>query len=198
MKKIETIWLYLLDQAIEQKQFQHTQAGLAKLFKYSTSTVNLALHKPAAIGAIRKSGKFFVVTDPLKLLYLSATTRNLAKDIIYQTYSSLPIPELEGLAPPSAIYGAYSAAGQILQEPPADYSALYLYLDPDRLDQLKSRYPFVKSGSTQIIVLKKPLYLPIPNHTSLSHTFIDIWNMRDWYARDFTQALEEKIHDLLS
>jgi len=198
MKKIETIWHYLLFQAIEQKQFQHTQAGLAKLFQYSTSTINLALVKPTAIGAVRKSGKFFVVADVLKLLYLAATIRNLAKDIIYQTRSALSIHELEGLAPPTAIYGGYSAASQILIEPPADYSTLYLYLDPNYLTELKSRYPYVKSGPTHIIILKKPTYLPIPNHTPLSHTFIDIWNMPEWYARDFTQALEDKIHDLLS
>lgn len=198
MKKIETIWHHLLYQAIEHEEFQHTQAGLAELFHYSTSTINLALVKPTAIGAVRKSGKFFVVADPLKLLYLASTIRNLSKDILYQTSSSLSIHEIEGLTPSDSVYGGYSAAKEILGESPADYSTLYLYHDLSQLDEIKSRYPLNKTGPTKIIVLQKPPYLPLPNHTSLPHTFIDIWNMSDWYSHDFTLALEDKIHGLLS
>ena len=96
------------------------------------------------------------------------------------------------------VYGGYSAATQILGEPPSDYTTLYLYTDPKNLPEIKSRYPVSKSGSSQVIILKKPIYSPLKNHTSLPHTFIDIWNMWDWYARDFTSALEDKIHGLLS
>lgn len=198
MKKIETIWHHLLNQAIDQGQFQHTQAGLAAQFGFSTSTINLALDKPSAIGAVRKSGKFFVVADPLKLLYLAATTRNLAKDVFYHTTSNVSIKELEGLAPPTSIFAGYTAASIILKEPPADYSSLYLYDTHNNLDTIKSRYPKETAGSTQIFVLNRSSYLPTKNHTSLAHTFIDIWNMSDWYAHDFTQSLEEKIHGLLS
>jgi hypothetical protein len=198
MKKIETIYHYLLYQAIEKTQFQHTQAGLAELFRFSTSTINLALAKPTAIGAVRKSGKFFVVADPLKLLYLAATFRNLAKDIIYHTTSTLTIHELEGLAPPATIFGGYSAASQILVEPPADYSSLYLYTDSSDLHTIKSRYPSTTAGSTQVVILQKPTHIQATAHTSLPPTFIDIWNMSDWYAHDFITALEDKIRGLLS
>jgi hypothetical protein len=198
MKKIETIWQYLLFQAIEQCEFRHTQAGLAQLFHYSTSTINLALVKPTAIGAVRKSGKFFIVADVIKLLYLASTIRSLTKDIMYHTYSDLPIHELEGLAPADTIFAGYTAASQILSEPPADYTSLYLYLDPSHLDLAKSRYPSLKSGPTQVYILRSPTYLPLKPRTTLPHTFVDIWNMRDWYARDFTQALEAKINGLLS
>jgi len=199
MKKIETIWHYLLYQAIEQKSLKHTQSALALDFGFSISTINLALKKPTAIGAIRKSGKFFVVADAQKLLYLASTIRNLSKDIIYQTKSEMPIHALEGLAPASAIFGGYTAASHLLGgEPPADYSSLYLYCDPICLEEVSIRYPSSKTGSTQVIVLRKPIYSPTPNTTSLPHTFVDIWNMRDWYARDFTIALEEKINGLLS
>lgn len=198
MKKIETIWHYLLHQAIEKNNFRHTQVGLAKDFSYSTSTVNLALTKPTSIGALRKSGKFFVVTDPKKLLYLWATHRNLNKDLIYSTTSTLPIKELEGLAPPTALYGGYSAAKEILGEPAADYNTLYLYLDKVKLADLKLRYPNSKVGTSQIRVLQSPFYSPTPHHTSLTHTFVDIWNMADWYSTDFITSLETKIHELLS
>lgn len=198
MKKIETIWHYLLYSAITDQQFQHTQAGLATLFHYSTSTVNLALAKPTAIGAVRKSGKFFVVTDPEKLLYLWATIRSPNKDILYETTSPLSLPELEGLAPADSLYGGYTAASLILGEPPADYSCLYLYIKPNTLEALRARYPSSKHGSSHIIALATPSYSPTPHHTSLPHTFVDLWNNPDWYARDFTLTLQEHIHGLLS
>lgn len=199
MKKIETIWHHLLYQAIEKREFRHTQAGLAELYGFSTSTANLALVKPTAIGAIRKSGKFFVVADVLKLLYLWATVRNLDKDMLYSTHSPLPIRELEGLAPPGTLYGGYSAASQILGEPPADYNVLHLYLEKVDLGIAKTRYPKINTGPSQVIIYHRPLFLPASLHTTtLPHTFVDIWNMRDWYARDFTSSLEDKIHDLLS
>jgi hypothetical protein len=203
VKKIETIWHHLLYDAIEQKQFQHTQAGLAQTYRMSTSTVNLALIKPTAIGAIRKSGKFFVVADVLKLLYLWATVRNLPHDVLYQTYSDLSINQLVGIAPPNALFGGYYAASQILGEPPADYTTLHLYLPKGDLELVKTRYPFSKTGLNQVIVYHNPLdlYSQIKTPTattSLPNTFVDIWNLSDWYARDFTQGLEDKIHGLLS
>lgn len=198
MKKIETIWHYLLFQAIEKQEFKHTQAGIAEQFHYSTSTINLALTKPTAIGAVRKSGKFFVLADPEKLLYLWATIRNPNRDILYQTTSVLPITELEGLAPAGSLYGGYSAARHLLGEPPADYTTLYLYVPTTLLPQLQVRYPTSKLGSSHIVALAMPPYSPTPNHTSLPHTFVDLWNSPDWYAHDFTTALKEKIHDLLS
>lgn len=198
MKKIETIWHHLLNQAIDHGEFQHTQAELAAQFHFSLSTINLALDKPSAVGAVRKSGKFFVVADPLKLLYLASTVRNLGSDIIYQTTSNLSIHQLESLTPPSAIYGGYSAATQILGESPSDYSALHLYLDPTHLGELQSRYPASKSGATTLIAFKKTPHLHQINHTTLAHTFIDVWNMPDWYTHNFTSALEDKIRDLLS
>lgn len=198
MKKIETIWHYLLFEALEHKKYRHTQAGLAAHFHYSTSTINLSLVKPEAVGAVRKSGKFFVLTDPIKLLYIWATLRNLSRDIIYSTRSDLAIGELEGLAPPNAHYGLYSATAKIFSEPPADYSTLYLYLDPSELALAKTRYPVSQSGNHQIVILKNPPYLPLPNLTSLPHTYVDIWNVNDWYAVEFLHSLEDKIHGLLS
>ncbi len=198
MKKIETIWHHLLFQTIEKKEFQHTQAALADSFGFSTSTINLALDKPTSIGAIRKSGKFFVVSDPRKLLYLAATIRNLTRDTLYHTNSILPITELEGLATPDTVYGGYTAAKYLLGEPPADYNHLYLYAQPSSLPSLKLRYPKSQVGNNHIVVLDLPPHLPLTGHTSLPLTFVDIWNMSDWYAHDFIVSLEAKINGLLS
>ena len=199
MKKIETIWHYLLWSAVEKKQYRHTQAGLAADFGYSLSTVNLALARPTAIGAIRKSGKFFVLADYKKLLYFWATARTLSRDILYHTRAPQSVRELAGIAPPGAVFAGYSAASKLLGEPPADYTKLYLYVSPDRLQQAALRYPKATYGPSEIIILRLPQALgTFGSVTTLPWTFVDIWNMSDWYAHDFAAALEEKIYGLLS
>ena len=199
MRKIETIWHHLLWKAIEKKVFKHTQAEIASYFDYSLSTVHHALATPSEIGAIRKETKFFVLENVEKLLYFWASLRNLERDIIYTTYVDNEVGEIEGLVPPEVIYGAYSAGRRLLGEPPADYSKVYLYLKEEHLSKVKTRFPYNPDHPPNLFILKAPAFLsqygPI---TTYPHTFVDIWNLRDWYSRDFTLALEEKIHELLS
>lgn len=199
MRKIETIWHYLLNTALEKKQYKHTQKDLAQLFKYSISTVNHALTAPASIGAVRKESKFFVLENFQKLLYYWASVRNLQKDIIYQTYYQGNVLSIEGLLPPESIYACYSAAKKILKEPPADYSKVYFYLAEKRINSLVKRFPKIQAGEANIFVLKEPPTMKNYGQiTTLPQTFVDIWNLKDWYAQDFFQALEKKIYALLS
>lgn len=199
MKKIEIIWHHLLTSALNDHQYQHTQAGIAASFHYSTSTVHAALTRPTALGAIRKSGKFFVLADPTKLLYFWATNRNLARDTLYHTTSPLSVRELESLIPPTAAYGGYSAATRLLDSPPADYTHIFFYLPTQDLTSAKSRFPHASSGPTQLTILKTPPQLGFFNSlTSLPLTFVDLWGQPDWYAADFTKSLGDKFHALLS
>jgi hypothetical protein len=199
MKKIETIWHYLLWEALEKGQYKHTQKDLAGDFGYSLSTINLALKKPTQIGAIRKTSRFFVLNDFKKLLYYWATNRNLAKDVVYQTFFSGSVTEAEGLVPPEAIYAGYTAGKKILGEAAADYAKLYFYIDSSKLIEVKKRFPKQKVGETEIFVLKLGPGKKINSKiTTLPQTFVDIWNMADWYAKDFIKNLEEKIDGLLS
>lgn len=199
MRKIETIWHRLLYDAVENKQFKHTQQEIAEYFGYSLSTVNYALKDPAAMGAVRKTGKFFVLEDFNKLLYYWASRRKLKKDVLYQTYVDAPIKEIEGLAPAKVIYGGYSAGAKILGEPPADYAQVHLYASVDQLEVLKGRYPPQGSSLENLVVLKEhPTMTEYGLVTTLPQTFVDIWNFKDWYAQDFTRALKEKIDGILS
>jgi hypothetical protein len=34
--------------------------------------------------------------------------------------------------------------------------------------------------------------------TTLPQTFVDIWNLKDWYGQDFIKRLEEKINEKLA
>lgn len=199
MKKIETIWHHLLWQALEKKQYKHTQMDMANCFGYSLSTVNLALEKPTQIGAIRKTSRFFVLNDFKKLLYYWATNRNLIKDIVYKTYFSGSVTKAESLVPPEAIYAGYTAGKKILSEASADYTKLYFYIDNSRIDEVKKRFPKQKTGETEVLALKlNPTEKSYGKVTTLPQTFIDVWNMADWYAKDFVKCLEKRIDDLLS
>lgn len=203
MKKIETIWHHLLYSALTEANFKFTQQDLAKSFGYSLSTIHHALIIPSQIGAIRKESKYFVLQDFQKLLYYWASVRNLAKDILYSTYYDGSVAQLETLMPPFAIYAAYSSAKKLLGEAPADYSKVYVYVNPQDLEQFKTRFnPVDKKAKTKpntIFALSAPKTLSKYGQiTSLPQTFVDIWNLKDWYGKDFTHALEDKMYGILS
>lgn len=199
MKKIETTWHHLLWSAVEKQQFKHTQKSLADYFGYSLSTINLAIKKAAAIGAVKMSGKFFVLSDPKKLLFYWATHRNLDKDIIYKTHSDLPINEIEGLIPPQSIIGGFSAAKKILGEAPSDYSKVFFYLPQEEVETAKKRYsPSIKEPKNIFVLKSYPKQKEYGQVATISQTFVDLWNLPDWYAKDFLISLEEKIDGLLS
>ena len=199
MKKIETIWHQLLFEALEKHVFKHTQQELAQKTGFSLSTVNLAIAKPAKIGAIRKESKFFVVEDIIKFLYFWGSVRNLHDDIIFQTLVETPVLEIEGMVPASCIFGGYSAARRILDDVPADYDKVYIYDDKQNLKEIESRYPKNKRGTPNFFVLEAtPEIRKYGQLTTLAQTFVDIWNLSDWFAKDYLQALEEKINGILS
>lgn len=198
MKKIETIWNYLLWTAIEKKEFKHTQKALAINFNYSLSTVNSAVKQLALIGAVDVHGKFFIVKDPKKILLFWATHRNIQKNIIYETFIDAQVMEIEGLIPPEAIFGGYTAVKYILGEPPADYSKVYFYINEEKISEVIKRFPKL-AGNSNVIVLKAyPKQSEYGNFTNIAQTFVDIWNMNDWYAKDYLNELERKIDGLLS
>ena len=189
MLKIETLWHHLLWSALIKGEFHLRQKSLADYFGYSLSTVNLAYEKIKEAGADR---------DIKKLLYYWATHRSFKKDIIYQTYVDLPVLEIEVLVPDGAILGCYTAAKNILNEPPADYSKVYFYFDENKLDIVKRRYVPTKGNNNLFVLKTYPKQIDYGNVTSLPQTFTDLWNLNDWYAKDFLVALERKIDDVLS
>ncbi len=201
MKKIETLWHHILYEAITHKQFKFTQQELALQFSCSLSTVHHALAIPTSIGAIRKESKFFVLAHYMKLLLYWASVRNLIRSISYSTYYEGPILKAQGELPASGIYGGYTAARYLLGTAPADYDKIYYYYQD--LEDFKRRFPPNHHHPDNIFVLRlsgaREYAERYPGGTtSLPHTFADIWNMADWFGADFTRALEEKIHGLLS
>lgn len=201
MRKIETIWHYLLNEALLKQSFRQTQQAVAGHFHYSLSTVHHALQVPLELGAIRKETKFFILEDFKKLLYYWASVRHLERDIVYQTFLDEPVAEVEGLAIPGSIFACYSAARHHLGESPADYAKVYWYLSDEKEMLARQRFPKqpLSGREANVFILRMPpLLSQYGDYTTLVQTFVDIWNLRDWYARDFYRSLEEKIDGLLS
>jgi len=193
MTKKETIWREILFQAIENKETDFTQKELAQKYGFSLSTVFNALKTPRNSGAIEVSGRGFKVIDIEKLLYLWATFRKLNKDIVYQTNVSKRVREIEGEMPAEIIFGAYSAFLKKYQEAPADYDKVYIYAKKEDLEAVKERFP-VQKGNPNLIILKADSWLEdFGKITPDCQTFVDLWNLSEWYAKDFLNALKEKM-----
>jgi hypothetical protein len=193
MRKKEILWREILSEAMENKNLKFTQKELAGKFGFSLSTVFNALKAPRQLGAVKVTGKDFTVIDAEKFLYLWATQRNIGKEIIYETYVSGSAPEIEGRMPADIIFGSYSAYAMKYQDAPADYDKVYVYADEDGLAEFKKRFPKAR-GEANLFILKSDSYLKkFGGITPDAQIFVDLWNMKDWYAKDFLNAFKSKL-----
>lgn len=191
MLKKEIIWREILYQAIEKKQYKFTQKELAKKFGFSLSTIFNSLKIPRASGAIKVSGRFFEVVDKQKFLSIWGTHHNLNKNIIYQTRVDLSVQKIEGELPGNIVPTAYTAYCLKFKDAPADYDKVYIYAQD--LDQIKKRFP-IKKGTANLIILKLDKFLKNYGQLPpLAQIYVDLWNLSDWFARDFLNALLNKI-----
>ena len=200
MKKIEMIWREILYQILEKKNNRFIQKDLAARFSFSTSTVFQALLPLRQMGAVRVSGRDFRLEDPEKLLYYWASFRDFSREIIYQTRVSLPMNEIEGRMLPEAVFGGFSAYRFRYSDTPADYDRVVVYLKDKQslLEEAKQRYPGQK-GTTNLLILKADPFLSIYGQlTTIAQTFVDLWNLPEWYAKEYVKALKEKIDAALS
>lgn len=196
MRKIEFIWRDILTSSLEKGKTVFSQKELAGKFDLSTSTVFHALKKPRSIGAVVVGGRKFELLDFEKLLFFWATQRNLRKEIVYKTFASFPIMEIEGLMPGNVIPTAYSAFRFLFGETPADYDKVYFYSDEPF--SVAKRFPQDKQGEANIFILKADPYLfKYKIRPPLAQVFVDLWNLPDWYAKEYQNALLEKLRERL-
>ncbi|MCD6412224.1 hypothetical protein J7K91_00890 [bacterium] len=192
MSKKEIIWREILFQVLENHKTEFTQKALAEKYGFSLSTVFNALKVPRSINAI-EGERGFKVKDVEKFLYLWATFRRIKKEIIYQTATQKKVFEIEGEMPPSVIFGAYSAFLRKYHEVPADYDKVYVYLEEEKLEEIKKRFPPQKGYQNLIVLKADPWLKNFGKITPDCQTFVDLWNLPEWYAKDFLNALKEKI-----
>lgn len=193
MKKSELVYREILYNAIEKRIRILTQAELSRNLKISLSTVNNALRPLVRMGAVEVMPRNFHVVNVKKILYLWANARNLQKDIVYATRVDFSVKSIEKLMPDDVVFAAYSAYKFLFNDVPADYSEVYVYGD----DNLRKRFPATK-GPFNLFVLKKDAAIQsYGKKTTMANTFVDLWNLREWYAEEFVKALEGRMHGIL-
>ncbi len=195
MKKIEQVFREILFQAMEHKKMTLTQSELAKHLGFSLSTVNLAVQKLANLGAVVIEIRNFRIIDIKKILYYWASIRSLQKDVIYNTNVEMPVQEIEKNLP-DVLYGCFSAYKFKFKDVPADYSEIYAYAFNEELAEIKERFPENK-GIHNLIILKADNSMKRYSKTiSFGQVYVDLWNLKQWYAKDFLDSLEKQLKKL--
>ncbi len=193
MLKKELIWREILNSAFSQGILVFTQKALADQFKISLSTINNALKLPREAGAIKVTGRDFQIIDKEKFLLLWASHRRLNREIVYQTKTESSASQKEGLMPPSVTFAAYSAFMKKYQPAPADYDNVYVYADDKTLEEIKKRFPPCKGPANLVVLRADPFLKQYKGITPDAQTFADLWNLPQWYAKDFLEALKIKM-----
>ncbi len=192
MKKKEWVYREILYQVLEKRRTFITQKFLSEKCEVSLGNVNHAVKPLELMNAIEKKPRGFKVIDPKKILLYWASTRNLNKDIIYQTHSPKSILEIEKMMPES-IFTAYSGFKFRFNSVPSDYSEVFVYTGKE---EVKERFPR-KEGISNVIVLKSDKHLEKFKQIPLGQLFVDLWNINTWYSQEFLKALEVKINGIL-
>ena len=198
MKRIEAVYRELLYNAMENKKFVFTQSELSKKFNLSLSIVNSAVKKLDSMGAVKIMQRSFRVLDVKKMLYYWASIRNLEKDIIFKARVEVPVREIERLMP-DVVFGAYTAYKLRFNDVPADYSEVYVYADMTGLENIKKRLLKSKTSISEskrnpnLFILKKDSLMSLYPTMPTAQIFVDLWNIKEWYAKEFINNLEKRI-----
>jgi len=174
-----------------------TQKELSNRLGISIGNVNKALKALEAINAVRITPRSFSIIAIDRLMLYWAAHRKLNNDIVYKAFSDMRIGEIEASMPNGTAFTAYTAYKKIYKSTPADYSEVYVYATESALNEIERRFP-VKSGAYNIFILKVDPVLAerIKNSIAvapLPNVFVDLWNIRTWYAKEFTDALSKKL-----
>ncbi|PIU37000.1 hypothetical protein CO005_02215 [Candidatus Roizmanbacteria bacterium CG_4_8_14_3_um_filter_34_9] len=194
MFKIEYIWRELLDRVIEERNPDFTITELAKKYSLSTSVVNHALIPLRNLNIVKINKTLSKVVDWERLLFFWATRRNLKKDIIYSTFSPLPVYDREGLMPSEVISTGFTSFRYLLNKTPADYDHIYFY--SNKIEKITKRFPNNKRPSN-IFILRPDPYLLKSKKLGLAQLFVDLWNLPEWYAREFQLETLTRIREEL-
>ena len=186
MKRIEEVYREILFQSMEKKNNNLTQSYLASSLKASLSIVNLALKPLKKMNAVKIKQRSFDIIDKKKILYYWASIRNIERDIIYKTRVEKPVKKIESEMPADIIYAAYSAYKFRFKDVPADYSEVYIYSDD--IKEIEKRFP-KNDNMPNLFVLKMDKNLK----ETLSGIFVELWNLKEWYAKEFLKAMEKRI-----
>lgn len=180
MKKGVMVCAWLMDHE------KTTQAEISRELDISLSTVNRTVKKLEKMGAVDVSSRSLKTRDKEKILMYMASIRNTEKDILYRTRVNDKVKEIERSMPGGVEFTAYTAYKFKYEDVPADYSEIYVYADEQALDEIKKRFPEMK-GPPNLFVFKKEI------EVNDALIFSDLWNIKEWYAKEFTREMHDRI-----
>lgn len=177
-----------------------TQLGLSRELGISISTVNSAVRDLAGINAVRIGSRSFAVSAIERVLFYWASCRKLDRDIIYSTRVEADVREIEADMPTGIAFTAYTAYVLNYNDEPADYSEVYVYASEEAVDEIRSRFGADK-GMPNLFVMRADAYLDKGIESGSmkrsavcpAQAFVDLWNIRTWYAKEFSDAILKKI-----
>ena len=189
MLKKEEVYLYISALFMERNIAKFTQKSISEELKLSLSVVNNALKPLERMHSISINNRGFELVDLEKLLVYWATIRDLEKDILYSTFVPENVSKIESSLPGGVIFTAYSGY-KFKLEAPSDYSKVYAYYDK----KINDRFPERKGPSNLFILKSSPLIkkLSKENVAPLPLIFVDLWNLEDWYAKEFLKDFRRR------
>lgn len=177
-----------------------TQLMLSRKLNLSLSLVNGAVRALSEISSVRVAQRGFEVISLNRLLLYWATHRRLSRDIIFTTRVDLPVRDLERSMPDEIAFTGYTAYRFLYDEAPADYSEVYVYATAEGISEIRRR--FEANGKVPNLTVMKAdpnMEDAIRNHrlnkssVCPAQLFVDLWNMKEWYARDYTDSLSRRL-----
>ncbi|MGB9717395.1 MAG: hypothetical protein ACPL4E_02995 [Thermoproteota archaeon] len=194
MKK-ERVYREILYGVLEERNRVFKQLELSRVCKLSLSTVNYALRPLERMNALEKKRLGFTVLDPKKILLYWASVRGLEKEIVYQTYVEEPVDRIESEVPANSVFTAYSAFKFRFKRVPSEYSEVVVYgVARDFERRFGKENTRLKPN---LIVLNLDEHLLRFKIAPIAQIFVDLWNLRSWYAKDFLREIEEIIDGVL-
>lgn len=195
MQKREFLYREILFQVFEKNSRLFTQSSLSSKLGVSLSNTNHALKPLKRMGAIKVNPRNFTVVNPKKILFYWASIRNLEHDTIFSGRVDLPVRKIENSMPDSVVFGAFSAFWFRFGSVPADYSEVYVY--GTDIEEIKKRFSVSPKNPNLFVLKKDHLMDSYGKISTIAQTFVDLWNLGQWYARDFLNELEERIDAIL-
>ncbi len=194
MKK-ERVYREILYGVLERKTRLFKQLELSRVCGLSLSTVNYVLKPLEQMNAIEKKRFGFIVLDPKKILLYWASIRRLEKDIVYQTYLNKPVEKIESEVPANSVFTAYSAFKFKFEKIPSEYGEVIVY---GKKEDFERRF-----GKEEALLKPNLIVLNLDDHimkfkiSPIAQIFVDLWNLRSWYAKDFLRKMEEIVDGVL-
>lgn len=195
MNKSEQVYREILYQCMEKRNKTLTQKELSVKIGTSLSNVSHCIRPLLSMGAIQVNPRNFKVVSAKKILFYWASMRNLGREVVYKTRVDDTVTNIEKSVPNDIVFTAYSAYKLKFKDVPADYSEVYIY--SGNPEEIKRRFG-PSNNPPNLFVLKNDEKIEGYGKTvTIANLFVDLWNLKEWYARDFLNALEARLNGIL-